>query len=78
MMKTKTTNRNNVETRLKVLLRDYGYKMEGNLLISMAIRGFTSESIFGRYRDIYDAAERMVPIIRDDGYYTRFREICPA
>lgn len=56
--------------RLK-LLNDYGYDWQGNTIIERGIRGFTSDRIWGRARDLFDAIERLCPIIRKDDYTTR-------
>ena len=45
------------ETRIKVLLRDFGFRLEGRTLIENGIRGFTSDRNLGRFRDAFDAAE---------------------
>ncbi len=53
------------------LLNDYGYDFQGNVLIEKAIKGFTSARVVGRFRDAYDAAVYMCPIIHDDEYTRR-------
>jgi hypothetical protein len=58
--------------RFIVLLRDYGYKLEGNTLIELGIRGFTSDRIIpGRFSDAWEAAEYLCPIIHDDEFTRR-------
>lgn len=57
------------------LLLDYGYRVDGNTIIQTRIRGFTSEQIFGHCRDLFDAAEQLIPIIHEKDYQERFLEI---
>lgn len=60
--------------KLKVLLRDYGYKVCGNELIQTAYRQMPQRAV-RRCRDVIDAAEQLIPIIRDDAFYSRYQEI---
>ena len=46
-------------------LKDHGYKVEGNTIISIGVRGFTSDRIFGHCRNILDAVEMLQPIVGD-------------
>ena len=58
--------------KYKKLLQDFGYKLEGSTLIRKGIRGFTSDSIIpGRFRDAFDAATYLCPIIHDDEFTSR-------
>lgn len=41
-------------------------------MISNAIRGFTSDRIVCQVRDLYDAAERLCPLLHDAAFTTRF------
>ena len=59
-------------SRLKVLLRDYDYKIEGKLLISKGIKGFTTDRIVKTVKDEYDACEYLCPIIKDKDFTERF------
>lgn len=62
---------------LKVLLRDFGFKVEGKTIIQLGIKGFTSDRVFGQCRDLFDAAEQLRPIICDEEYTRRHMKICP-
>jgi hypothetical protein len=64
-----------VKTRLKLLLKDYGYEMQGNTLIEKAIRGFTSARVINRFRDVFDAAEYLRPVIADENFSNRLNKI---
>lgn len=59
------------QTRLQQLLRDYGYRMDGTTLIQRAIPHFASERVVGRFRDIHDAVERLIPTIADPEFTQR-------
>lgn len=61
---------------LAQLLRDFGYRVDGTSLVSVGVRGFTSDRIVRRVRGLFDAAEQLIPIIHEDAYYERFRRIC--
>ncbi|MFL6284566.1 MAG: hypothetical protein ACJ74Q_15580 [Pyrinomonadaceae bacterium] len=57
----------------ETLLRDFGYRLKGNTLISAGIRGYSSPSIVGGgFRDARDAAEYLRGIVRDDEFELRF------
>lgn len=56
----------------KRLLADFGYRVEGRVLIENAIRGFTFERVVGQVRDEYDAAERLCPLVKDTEFTRRF------
>ena len=62
----------NATTRLAVLLSDYGFKVEGNRIIQKGIRGFTSDRIMGTCRSVFDAAEQLVPIVKNPEFTDRF------
>ena len=58
--------------RYKKLLKDFGYRLEGNTLIENGIRGFTSDRIVpGRFRDAMDAAEWLCHIVKSDEFTSR-------
>lgn len=57
--------------RYIVLLRDYGYRFEGKMLIERGIRGYTSDRVVGRFGDAQAAAEYLCPIIKEDEYTSR-------
>ena len=67
--------RSKFETKLIVLLRDFGFRVEGTTIIENAVRGFTSERVWGRCRDLFDAAERLCPVIRDNNFSDRLVRI---
>lgn len=64
-----------LDTKLKVLFRDFGFKVEGTTIIRLGIRGFTSDRIWGHCRNLFDAAEQLLPIIKDEAYTRRLLEI---
>lgn len=55
----------------RVLLRDYGYRVEGGVLISTGIRGHTRDRVVTRVRDEMDACVFLCPIIHDDEFTDR-------
>lgn len=65
-----------LDRQLTVLLRDFGYRFDGRNLIANAIRGFCGDEVVRRCRDLYDAAEQLRPIVKDDEYSRRHAEIC--
>lgn len=65
----------NTDTKLRVLLRDYGYAVEGDLLICKGVRGYCSDRVMRKVTDLFDAAESLIPIIADEGYSARFQRI---
>ena len=52
--------------KLITLLRDYGYKVieDGHAALVIHDNGYSSQCT--RYRSVFDAAERLAPIIADD------------
>ena len=60
---------------LAVLLRDYGYRVDGRSIIALGIRGFCGERFVRRCRDLFDAAEYLESIIHDAGYSTRLAQL---
>lgn len=69
------TQSQKVDSRLTVLMRDYGYRVDGNAIISIGVRGFTVDSVFGSCKDKYDAAVRLCPIIAEPEYTERLNNI---
>lgn len=72
------TRREYVHSALTVLLRDYGYTISDNRLIQKAerIAWYSSpERTVCYVRDIIDAAERLIPLLKDDEYYRRYNKI---
>ena len=66
-----------MDAKLKTLLRDFGFKIDGDTIIDMGVKGFIATRIWGRCRSVFDAVEQLLPIIKDDEFYRRYREICP-
>lgn len=56
-----------VEKKLTILMKDFGYKVNGN-----EVRG---GQISKKCRGIFDAAEILCPIIKDDEYTNRLIKI---
>lgn len=54
-----------------ILLRDYGYRVEGGVLIETGIRGYTRDRVVTRVRDEMDACTFLCPIIHDDEFTDR-------
>ena len=63
-----------MNTKLTVLLKDFGYKVTGCDLIEMAWRGGPARTI-RQCRGLFDAAEQLIPLLRDDEFYSRFCKI---
>lgn len=64
-----------MEVKLAVLLRDYGYRFGCGYIVSVGVRGITTDRIVGRARGIFDAAEQLCLIIRNDEYTARLIRI---
>ena len=62
------------ETRLKVLLRDFGFRVAGDTILEIG-DGCQRDRAWGRCRSIFDAAERLCPIIADPEFSARFAKI---
>lgn len=60
-----------MDTKIRVLLRDFGYRVDGNAMISVGIRGFMSDEIVGRCRSMFDAMEQLQPRINDPEFSAR-------
>ena len=71
-------SKSNVEVMLDILLRDFGYEVQGNRIIKRGIKGFTRDEVWGRCRDTFDAATQLCPIIADDGFTSRLVRIMRA
>lgn len=56
------------------LLRDFGFTVRGTRIVQLRV-GWVGERDFGSCRDVFDAAERLIPIISDDTYYNRLKLI---
>lgn len=61
--------------KLLRLIRDYGYDFQGNILIERGIRGFCSDRIVGTRRDLFDAADSLLNVVKDEEYSSRFTNI---
>lgn len=61
---------------LTVLLRDFGYRVEGHTLIASGC-GFYSDRLVRKVRSLFDAAELLRPIIADEEYSARLSKLCP-
>lgn len=58
------------------LLADFGYEVHGNLIIQLPIPPFFSQAtVWGRCRDIMDAAERLCPTIANAEYTDRLMKL---
>ena len=60
--------------RLGMLMKDFGYTLQGNRLIQKA-EGFMPSRLVGTYSNIQCAAEALCPIIADDEYTKRLTEL---
>ena len=61
-------------TRLQVLLRDYGFRVAGDTILEIG-EGCARDRVFGRCRNLWDAAERLRPIIADPSFSARLSKI---
>ena len=64
-----------MDRRLRRLLSEFGYELRGHTIIQKGIRGFASDQVFGQARSMFDACERLIPIIHDDNFSSEFRRI---
>lgn len=60
--------------KLTRLLKDYGFEVQGALLIQKGIRPYYSDTVFRRVRSLFDACETLIPLLEDDEFYNRFKE----
>jgi len=72
--KTKLTPK---EKQILALLRQYDYRIAGDTIIKCAIRGWSSERVYGRCRSIHHAAENLIWLIGSE-YHTKLRRILEA
>jgi hypothetical protein len=63
------------DAQIAALLRKFGYRLAGRDIIASGIRGFTADRCWGRCRNAMDAAEQLIPIIADEKFSGRYREI---
>lgn len=70
-MKTATI----LDRKLLVLLRDFGFEVQGDCLISRGIKGWTGDRIITRVRGLFDAAEFLRPYLSDRDYTARLNRI---
>lgn len=63
-----------IERRILALLREFDFDVRGKDVWTRAI-GYMPARPFMRCRDIFDASERLIPIIRDDNYHRRLTAI---
>lgn len=61
-------------TRLQVLLRDYGFRVAGDTILEVG-EGCCRDRVWGRCRNLWDAAEQLRPIIADAGFSARLSKI---
>jgi len=61
----------------KVLLRDYGYRLDGGTLIQMRC-AYMPEKIVGRFQSLVSVGMYLCPVIREDEFTNRFNRIFPA
>ncbi len=57
---------------LRVLLRDFDHAFDGTRLIRLAVKGFTSERVVGRFSSPFAAAEYLLPLLADDEFTDRY------
>lgn len=66
------------DNALIALMRDFDYRVEGSLLISNGLPGFSSDSTVCHVSSIFDAAERLCPLVGSDEYTRRFVRLTSA
>jgi len=67
-----------IHKQLAILLRDYDYSYmeQSGTLIRKGIRGFCSDEIIPhKFRSIFSAVEYLIPIVREDEFSKRYREL---
>lgn len=65
-----------MDKKLRQLLKDFGYRLEGKTIIRSGIRGFCSDQVVLRNcRGPVDAAEWLCPIVRDSKFTSRLVKI---
>ncbi len=71
----KTRRKSNPWAGYEQLLADYGYRLEGKVLIQKAIAYLPAQIMGFNFRNALDAAEWLCPIIREDAYSSRLVEL---
>lgn len=68
-----------MDKRIKQLMLKFGYKLAGDTLIQLGVRGHTSDYIFTtqKFSSYFGASHYLIPIIKDDEYYNELKTICP-
>jgi hypothetical protein len=61
----------NYNTAAMVLLRDYGFTVQGKYIIRKGIPGFTFDRVHGHCKSLFDAVERLCPIINEPDFIRR-------
>ena len=76
-MITSNTLADTRDRSLVTLMRDHGYRyVADGTLISCGVRGYTSDRMVPRvFRGAMDAAEYLIPVICDDMFSARYRQI---
>ena len=57
---------------MSTLLCDFDHRFDGSTLIRCGIRGFTSDCVVGKFRNIASAAQHLVPLLHDAEYTRRY------
>lgn len=69
-------HRERVQSRYRVLLRDFGYEVAGNRLIRKGVRGLLADQLLPyRVRGLMDACEMVRPMIADAEFNRRLDAI---
>ena len=69
------TRKDKLESATRVLMRDFGYEFTGSAVYRLpAFRFGPKEYCFGS-RSQFDAAESLIPIIRDERFHDRLNAI---
>lgn len=68
------------EKKLRQLLLDFGYIVDGEYIIIIIHRrrgrsGYIRDRVWGRCRSVFDAADQLRPIIKDDEFSERHTRI---
>ena len=63
------------DARLGLLLRDYGFRMEGNRLISVGVPGFCLDRVLGVFRSPFAAVEWLMSMVSDVAFRDRYFDI---
>ena len=69
------TQRERIHAKLKVLLRDYDYRYDGTTLINNSLPPYFDERVDGRFSTIQGACEWLIPIVADDEFSRRYRDV---